>query len=65
MLSDRVKLIKPSGIRKFFDLASQMEGVISLGVGEPDILQHLGQLEKQQYILLKKDVLFTLLIVVY
>ena len=36
MLSDRVKLIKPSGIRKFFDLASQMEGVISLGVGEPD-----------------------------
>ncbi len=35
-LSERVKLIKPSGIRKFFDLASQMEGVISLGVGEPD-----------------------------
>ncbi|MBW3624433.1 MAG: aminotransferase class I/II-fold pyridoxal phosphate-dependent enzyme [Armatimonadetes bacterium] len=26
----------PSGIRKFFDVASQMEGVISLGVGEPD-----------------------------
>lgn len=36
MLSERVKRIKPSGIRKFFDLASQMEGVISLGVGEPD-----------------------------
>lgn len=36
MLSDRAKVIKPSGIRKFFDLASQMEGVISLGVGEPD-----------------------------
>ena len=35
-LSDRAKIIKPSGIRKFFDLASQMEGVISLGVGEPD-----------------------------
>ena len=35
-LSERVKIIKPSGIRKFFDLASQMEGVISLGVGEPD-----------------------------
>lgn len=35
-LSDHVKIIKPSGIRKFFDLASQMEGVISLGVGEPD-----------------------------
>lgn len=28
--------IKPSGIRKFFDLASSMQGVISLGVGEPD-----------------------------
>ena len=64
MLSDRVKLIKPSGIRKFFDLASQMEGVIFLEL-ENQILQHLGQLEKQQYILLKKDVLFTLLIVVY
>lgn len=36
ILSDRAKIIKPSGIRKFFDLASQMEGVISLGVGEPD-----------------------------
>ena len=28
--------MKPSGIRKFFDLAAQREGVISLGVGEPD-----------------------------
>jgi aminotransferase len=28
--------LKPSGIRKFFDLANTMEGVISLGVGEPD-----------------------------
>lgn len=31
-----VKSVPPSGIRKFFDLASTMEGVISLGVGEPD-----------------------------
>ena len=31
-----VKDIKPSGIRKFFDIAASMEGVISLGVGEPD-----------------------------
>lgn len=30
--------IKPSGIRKFFDIAEEMEGVISLGVGEPDFL---------------------------
>lgn len=30
--------MKPSGIRKFFDIASELEGVISLGVGEPDFL---------------------------
>ena len=36
MLSEKVKVIKPSGIRKFFDIAATMEGVISLGVGEPD-----------------------------
>lgn len=36
VLSNRVKSIKPSGIRRFFDIASTMEGVISLGVGEPD-----------------------------
>ena len=28
--------MKPSGIRKFFDIAQTLEGVISLGVGEPD-----------------------------
>ncbi|QQZ11411.1 aminotransferase [Heyndrickxia vini] len=37
-LSENVKMIKPSGIRRFFDLASQMENVISLGVGEPDFV---------------------------
>ncbi len=36
ILSDKVKEMKPSGIRKFFDLAANTEGVISLGVGEPD-----------------------------
>jgi len=36
LLSEKVKVIKPSGIRKFFDIAASMEGVISLGVGEPD-----------------------------
>ncbi|NCC54382.1 MAG: aminotransferase class I/II-fold pyridoxal phosphate-dependent enzyme, partial [Erysipelotrichia bacterium] len=36
VLSQRVQAIKPSGIRKFFDLANQVEGVVSLGVGEPD-----------------------------
>lgn len=36
VLNDTVRDIPPSGIRKFFDLANEMEGVISLGVGEPD-----------------------------
>lgn len=36
MMSSRILDIKPSGIRKFFDIANEMEGVISLGVGEPD-----------------------------
>ncbi|MFA6347496.1 MAG: aminotransferase class I/II-fold pyridoxal phosphate-dependent enzyme, partial [Dehalococcoidales bacterium] len=36
LISDRVKSIAPSGIRKFFDLLNSMEGVISLGIGEPD-----------------------------
>ncbi len=35
-LSKKIKMIKPSGIRRFFDMASEMEDVISLGVGEPD-----------------------------
>ena len=35
-ISPLVKSIPPSGIRKFFDLVAQTEGVISLGVGEPD-----------------------------
>ena len=35
-LSNKVLAIKPSGIRKFFDLVSEMQDVISLGVGEPD-----------------------------
>ena len=30
--------MKPSGIRKFFDLLDDMEGVISLGVGQPDFM---------------------------
>jgi len=36
ILSQKVKGVKPSGIRRFFDIANEMEGVISLGVGEPD-----------------------------
>ena len=36
VLSSTVKEMKPSGIRRFFDIANTMEDVISLGVGEPD-----------------------------
>ena len=35
-LSEKIVSIPPSGIRKFFDIVSEMEGAISLGVGEPD-----------------------------
>ncbi len=35
-LSKKIVQVEPSGIRKFFDVANEMEDVISLGVGEPD-----------------------------
>lgn len=35
-LADKIIGVKPSGIRKFFDIVSEMEDAISLGVGEPD-----------------------------
>jgi aminotransferase len=38
LISQKVHSISPSGIRKFFDLLSSVEGVISLGVGEPDFV---------------------------
>lgn len=37
-ISEKVSSVPPSGIRKFFDLIASMEGVISLGVGEPDFV---------------------------
>ena len=36
VLNKAIVDMKPSGIRKFFDIAQGMQGVISLGVGEPD-----------------------------
>ena len=38
LINKQVKAMAPSGIRKFFDIASSKEGVISLGVGEPDFI---------------------------
>ncbi|MCB0072612.1 MAG: aminotransferase class I/II-fold pyridoxal phosphate-dependent enzyme [Caldilineaceae bacterium] len=37
-LSQRVKAVPPSGIRRYFDIAATMEDVISLGIGEPDFV---------------------------
>lgn len=37
-LADRVQSLKPSGIRKFFDIVATMDDVISLGIGEPDFV---------------------------
>ena len=47
ILNPTVRDIKPSGIRKFFDIAEEMDDVISLGVGEPDFntpwhIRHAG-----------------------
>ena len=36
IVNNTVRAIKPSGIRKFFDIANEMEDVISLSLGEPD-----------------------------
>lgn len=45
ILSERVRRVKPSGIRKFFDIINTMPDVISLGVGEPDFItpEHIRQ----------------------
>ncbi len=45
ILSQRVRRVKPSGIRKFFDIINTMPNVISLGVGEPDFVtpEHIRQ----------------------
>ncbi|MBQ6478140.1 MAG: aminotransferase class I/II-fold pyridoxal phosphate-dependent enzyme [Erysipelotrichaceae bacterium] len=37
-INQTIRYIKPSGIRKFFDIASTKKGVVSLGVGEPDFI---------------------------
>ena len=38
LLNSSIKKVKPSGMRKFFSIAEEMDNVISLGVGEPDFL---------------------------
>ncbi len=38
LISERLKRIPPSGIRRFFDIAAEMKNVITLGIGEPDFV---------------------------
>ena len=37
-VSQAVQQLRPSGIRRYFDIAATMEGVVSLGIGEPDFV---------------------------
>ena len=38
LVSEHIRVLPPSGIRKFFDIVSEMKDAISLGVGEPDFV---------------------------
>ena len=58
-LANSIKSIPPSGIRKFFDLVSQMKGVISLGVGEPDFVTPWHIREASVYSLEKGYTMYT------
>ncbi|NPA47758.1 MAG: pyridoxal phosphate-dependent aminotransferase [Thermococci archaeon] len=48
-LSDKLKQVNPSEIRKLFDLAQGVEGLISLGIGEPDFVtpEHIREYAKE------------------
>lgn len=59
MVSERASAIPRSGIRKFFDLIATMEGVISLGVGEPDYVTPWCVREAGIYALEKGHTMYT------
>ena len=59
VLSKRVQGMKPSGIRRFFDLAASMEGVISLGVGEPDFSTPWSIRKEAIDVLERKKIVYT------
>ena len=46
--------LKPSGIRKYFDIASTMDDVVSLGVGEPDFYR--GTSDRREFPLSRRDI---------
>ena len=51
MVNPMVRDLPPSGIRRFFDLVTEIKGVISLGVGEPDFVTPWHVREACQYAL--------------
>jgi aminotransferase len=58
-ISERVRQLQPSGIRRFFDLLATMEDTISLGVGEPDYATPWHIREAAIYSLEKGDTMYT------
>ena len=58
-ITPSIKNIPPSGIRRFFDMATQMKGVISLGVGEPDFVTPWHIREACMYSLEKGYTMYT------
>ena len=59
LISERVATLPPSGIRKFFDLLSSLEGVISLSIGEPDFVTPWHIREAAIYALEKGYTMYT------
>jgi aminotransferase len=59
LVSKQVNQISPSGIRRFFDLLASIEGVISLGVGEPDFATPWHMREAAIYSLEKGYTMYT------
>ena len=58
-ICDKIKKIKPSGIRRLFDIANEIPDVISLGVGEPDFDTPWHVREEGMYALQKGRTFYT------
>jgi aminotransferase len=58
-VSTAVKDLKPSGIRKFFDIVATMDDIISLGIGEPDFITPWNIRESAIYSLEKGQTMYT------
>ena len=59
LISQKVAILPPSGIRKFFDLLSSVEDIISLGIGEPDFVTPWHIREAGTYSLEKGYTMYT------